>query len=73
MMPFWKDSLYGALRQLELARVYTRVGELDAALEEIDSILERPGFISVAMLELDPRWEPLREHPGYRELIEKYE
>jgi hypothetical protein len=31
------------------------------------------GWFSVPLLELDPRWDPLRDHPGYRQLVEKYQ
>ena len=72
MMPFSRDSLLGPFRQQELALVYTKVGELDAALAELEIVLGRPSVISVPLLELDPRWEPLREHPGYRRLVEKH-
>jgi hypothetical protein len=49
-----------------------------ARMESFDSpaaeyLLTIPyAFFSVKVLELDPAWDPLRGHPRYRMLVEKY-
>jgi serine/threonine-protein kinase len=62
----------GSLRIKDLARIYTMVGEYDEALSHIDYLLTIPTDLSVKRLELDPVWEPLREHPRYQKIIDKY-
>ena len=58
--------------RLEMALVETMVGEHDAALGHLETLLAMPGVVSVPWLRLDPRWAPLYEHPRFRELTEKY-
>jgi serine/threonine-protein kinase len=57
----------------ERARILAQAGEVDAALDEIDQILAGPGWLSVHTLRLDPRWDPIREHPRFQALLAKYE
>ena len=49
-----------------------RVGEVDKALDLIDELLSIPCWLSVGLLRLDPAWDPLREHPRFQALLEKY-
>jgi hypothetical protein len=45
-------------------------GAHDAALDQISILLATPAHFSVQTLRrLDPRWDPLRGHPRYRELM----
>ena len=55
-----------------LAVIYTMVGEYDAALDEIEYLLSIPSSLSVHYLRLDPLFDPLRDHPRYQALLEKY-
>jgi serine/threonine-protein kinase len=73
LFPGSKDALMGLYRVWELAEIYTMVGEYDAALDDIEYLLPIPSrFMSVPWLRLDPIWDPLREHPRFQELLEKY-
>ena len=54
------------------AMILAQVGEVDAALDEIEQLLAGPGFLSVHTLRLDPRWDPIREHRRFRALLAKY-
>jgi len=69
LCPISKDALVGAWRLQGLARVYAMVEEHDAALDVIEQLLSIPSMLSVSMLRLDPIWDPLREHPRFRELV----
>ncbi len=72
LLPVSKDALIGPARVLDLAEIYTMVGEYDAALEEIEYVLSLNGWWSVQELRLDPIWDPLRDQPRFQELLEKY-
>lgn len=59
--------------EIELAKIYTRVGESDKALDLIEKLLSIPCDFSVGLLRLDPVWDPLREDPRFQALLEKYD
>lgn len=61
-------SLTGS--HLQLAWIYAMTGEQEAALDEIDFLLQRPSPLSAPLLRIDPRWDPLRNHPRFRKLAE---
>ena len=73
LMPISKDAARRAHPAIELAKIYTRVGETDKALDLIDELLSIPCDLSVGLLRLDPVWDPLRDHPRFQALLEKYE
>jgi TolB-like protein/tetratricopeptide (TPR) repeat protein len=72
MLPLEKDVFVGAWLLHDLAWVYTMTGESDAAVEAFDRILSVPSFWSIEALLIDPRIEPLRNHPGFLELVERH-
>jgi len=73
LMPISLDALDGSDQAIELAKIYTQVGETDKALDLIDELLSIPCELSVGLLRLDPAWDPLRDHPRFQALLEKYE
>ncbi|MGB5816799.1 MAG: protein kinase [Thermoanaerobaculia bacterium] len=72
MMPIEKDMYIGPQLVHDLAVIYTRLGMVEEALDQIDLLLSIPAKFSVVVLKMDPRWDALRDHPRYRELLEKY-
>ena len=72
LFPLSSDAIYAQTQMQDLAHIYGLVGEYDSACSQLNLLLSVPGWISTALLETDPRWAPLREHPCYRELIAKY-
>jgi serine/threonine-protein kinase len=52
-----------------LARIYVATGDHPHALDQLDSLLAKPYFISRAWLRIDPTWAPLRGDPRYERLI----
>jgi serine/threonine-protein kinase len=70
LLPVSKEAWSGAWRVEDLARIYVMVGEYDAAIDQLEFLLSRPGELSVGLLRLDPTWEPLREHPRFQRLLE---
>ncbi|MEJ2613516.1 MAG: protein kinase [Ignavibacteriaceae bacterium] len=69
-------SLTGAWRKYThsryLAVIYTLTGEQENALKQIDFLLSNPTGFSVNILKLDPLYDPLRNLPEYKRIIEKY-
>ena len=72
LLPVEKEAWRGTYRIEDLARIYTVVGEYDKAIDKLESLLSRPGMLSVNILKLDPVWDPLRDHPRFQRLLEKY-
>ena len=60
--------------QRDLAYVYAMFGEAEAAIEILDQLLVTSynAAITVERLRLDPRLDPLRDHPRFQALLEKY-
>lgn len=67
-----RDAIQGPLAAEDCARILAQVGAADAALGEIERLLARPSWFSVHMLRLDPRWDPIRDHPRFKALLAKY-
>ena len=73
LSPVSKDALLGPYRVEDLAYIHVLVREYDAALDQIEYLLSIPcEQLSVPKLRLDPRWDPLRDHPRYQELLQRY-
>jgi hypothetical protein len=49
------------------------VDEYDAAIDLLDYLLSIPSWVSVPQLRLHPMWDPLRDHPRFQALLERYE
>ncbi|HUV29957.1 MAG TPA: protein kinase [Acidobacteriota bacterium] len=73
LLPVSIDALDGPDRIWDLATVYTRVGERDLAIDQLDSLFLIPSEVSVNWLKIAPEFIPLRDHPRFQALIEKYE
>lgn len=67
-LPIERDALWGSDRIVYLAHVLAMAGEDDAAIEQLDRLLTMSADFSIHLLELDPRWDNLRDHPGYQRL-----
>ena len=72
LYPVSEDAAYGLPYAVDLAHIYAILAEHDAAIEELDNLLSIPGWISAAWLEIDPRWNTLREHPGFQRLLSEH-
>ena len=64
-----KDAFYGAPQVIDLAHIYALLGEDEAALDEIEYLLRVPSWFSPAWLEMDPRWNSLRGHERFEEML----
>jgi len=69
LLPMSKEAWRGAYRLEDLAVIYANVGELDLAIDHLETLLSVPGDLSVSLLKINPKWDPLREHPRFIKLI----
>jgi serine/threonine-protein kinase len=68
LLPPSRDLLAGPDWVAFLARVYVMVGEHDAAIDQLEYLLSTPGWLSQPWLQVDPVWDPLRDHPRFQAL-----
>ena len=54
----------------DLVYIHTMIGEYDAAIGQIEYLLSVPGEMSISLLKLDPAWDPVRNHPRFKKLVE---
>ena len=66
-----KDSMSGTGFLTNLAEVEARAGETDEAIKTLHHLLSIPAGmeVSLARLRIDPVWDPLRNDPGFQQLL----
>jgi len=67
-----KDAFTGPEVAEARALILAQAGDAGAALDEIERLLAGPSWLSAHALRLDPRWDPIRDHPRFRALLAKY-
>jgi serine/threonine-protein kinase len=67
LLPLSKDAL--SLTPWFLAVVLARVGEDDAAVDELETLLSVPYYLSASYVRIYPEMDPLRDNPRFRKLI----
>jgi non-specific serine/threonine protein kinase len=72
-LPLSLDAFAGPMRLAELVRIYTIVGEQDLAIDGLEHLFAKTTEVTVPLLRIDPIWDPLRDHPRFKALMEKYE
>lgn len=70
IMPVSRDAFIGQRFVRTLAETYVDIGLLEPALDALESLTEN-GLGVGLMLEVDPVWDPLRDHPRFRALLEE--
>jgi TolB-like protein/tRNA A-37 threonylcarbamoyl transferase component Bud32 len=70
MVPISRDALVGAELVGFLPEIYVMCGEYEAAIDQIETALSVPSFVSAGVLRVDPIWDPLRTNPRFRRLAE---
>ena len=71
LLPESQDAFDGLEVTAVLAQIYAWTGERDQAFKLLDHLLVTPNGITVAILKLDPVWNPLRNDPRFQALIDK--
>ena len=53
-----------------MAIVYAQAGEQELAIDELETALSMPSDISIPWLRVDPLFDPLRDNPRFKALLE---
>ena len=59
--------------KINLAQIYTLLGDYDNAYSFVSYSLTNPSFFSKQLLYIDPIWKPLLDHPEYKKKIKNLE
>ncbi|MCH7773738.1 MAG: protein kinase [Bacteroidetes bacterium] len=73
LLPVTKEAWRGYFKELDLAKIYTIVGEYELAIQKLDYLLSIPGELSVPYIKIDPVWKDLLELPRMKEVLKKYQ
>ena len=70
-LPLEKDAVLGSGNLAALAEIQARTGAVKEALENLKKLLSIPAgeSVSIARLKIDPVWDPIRNDPGFQELL----
>jgi tetratricopeptide (TPR) repeat protein len=70
LLPIAKDAYLGPYVQHQLVRIYLLVREPEKALDQLEPLLKIPYYLSPGWLKIDPTFDPLRDHPRFRRLLQ---
>jgi len=71
LLPVSKDAVYACNAAFDMAIVYTMIGEFELAVNQLEYLLSFPNFASIGLINWDIRFAPLKDHPRYKELLDK--
>jgi TolB-like protein/predicted Zn-dependent protease len=71
LLPPEKDAVLGSGNLAALAQIQAQTGAAAEAVENLKKLLSIPAgeTISIARLKIDPVWDPIRNDPGFQELL----
>jgi len=72
LLPESKDAFEGPQITEALAQIYAIFGDAGSAVPILDGLLQRPSQVTVAVLKLNPVWDPIRNDPQFQALLEKH-
>jgi serine/threonine-protein kinase len=78
LCPVSKDAVAGPIFVFNMAKIYTVIAEYEKAIDLLEYLFTVFGggdfiwhFVSVPSLQLDPQWDPLRNLPRFKQLLEE--
>jgi tetratricopeptide (TPR) repeat protein len=70
MLPPSKDAYFGTYVQHQLIRIYLLAGRKEEVLDLLEPLLAMPYTLTPAWVRVDPTFEPIRDTPRFRKLVE---
>src|SRR5437667_2438163 len=70
LLPTSKDAIDGASLAINLAQIYTWIGDKDRAIEQIAALGRVPNSLSYGLLKLHPYLDPLRCDPRFEKNVD---
>jgi TolB-like protein len=66
-----KDAVWGPILQNGLAQIEARAGAPEEAIKRLRRLLSIPAAweVSIALLKIDPSWDPIRNRPDFQQLL----
>jgi len=71
LLPLEKDAVLGSGNLAALAEIQARTGEVKDAVDNLRRLLSIPAgeTVSIVRLKIDPVWDPIRNDPGFQQLL----
>jgi TolB-like protein/Flp pilus assembly protein TadD len=64
-----RDALNGPYNLHQLVRIEIAAGEHERALGHLEALMNKPYFVTLAWLKIDPNFDPLRQNPRFQKLV----
>jgi hypothetical protein len=71
LQPETKDAFEGPVITEGVAQVCAILGTKNRAIEILDGLLNRPSYVTVQGLKINPIWDSLRNEPRFQALIDR--
>jgi tetratricopeptide (TPR) repeat protein len=69
LLPPEKDAVGGSIALGGLAEIEARIGHTAEAVKTLQRLLSIPAGLSIQRLKIDPVWDPIRNDPGFQQLL----
>jgi TolB-like protein/class 3 adenylate cyclase len=69
LLPPEKDAVGGSIALGGLAEIEARTGHTIEAVKTLQHLLSIPAGLSIQRLKMDPVWDPIRNDPGFQQLL----
>jgi len=69
ILSFKKDAIGGFYTEMDMAKILLMVGEYDEAISKLEFLLQKTGYISVQLLQIDPFWNPIKNTDEFNKII----
>ena len=71
LLPLEKDAVLGSGNLAALAEMQSQTGDTKGAVENLSKLLSIAAgeTVSIARLKIDPVWDPIRNDPGFQQLL----
>jgi TolB-like protein/Flp pilus assembly protein TadD len=71
LLPIQNNALHGPAQVMNLANIYTMLGEQDAAIDQLELLLSISCPFTIHFFKISPLLEPLWDNPRFKRLLEQ--